>query len=77
MILENRKELKFYNKSTDIKKEDLIHLQNVLVSNISKIHDRPFSFSLQTSPPGEVKQYFLSCDSQSKAEEWRAMFIEC
>ena len=63
-ILDQAKwELTYYISSDDLKKRGTINLKNALVSNITMYQERPFSFSLQTSPP-DGETYYLSCDSE-------------
>lgn len=50
-------------------------MKNALVSNISLIRERPYSFSIQTSPPGDVTAVYLSFDTEQQAKDWRKAII--
>mgnify|MGYP002632119045 CR=1 FL=1 len=71
-----RQQLCYYKSSADIKRRGTIDLKNVLVSNIRTVQERPCSFSIQTSPPGEQRTYYLSCLNEQQAKQWQKAIIK-
>ena len=64
----------YYAGEKEVKPNGVINLRDSLISNMTMIKEREFSFSIQTAPPAG-KTYFLSCNTQEESSEWREALI--
>ena len=72
---EHHSELAYYLTENETKPRAVINLESALVSNITSIKQRDYSFSIQTVPPNG-KTYFMSFDTLNESVQWREYVIK-